>query len=81
MWHVRKNIKASERDIMLRKQQKRAARGKQTAFRVSGHTVDSKRISRFARRYSSALDGPQGDSKLSRAGRVSSPEPGIARTL
>jgi hypothetical protein len=36
---------------MLRKQQKRAAQGKQTAFRVNGQNVDSKRIARFVRRY------------------------------
>jgi hypothetical protein len=28
-WHVRKNIKAKEVHLMLRKQQKRAAQGKQ----------------------------------------------------
>jgi hypothetical protein len=36
---------------MIRKQQKRAARGKQTAFRVNGQEVDNKRIARFQRRY------------------------------
>ncbi|KAJ5404259.1 hypothetical protein N7509_004130 [Penicillium cosmopolitanum] len=50
-WHVRKNIKAKEVHLMIRKQQKRAARGKQTAFRVNGQEVDSKRIARFQRRY------------------------------
>lgn len=41
---------------MIRKQQKRAARGKQTAFRVGGQEVDSKRISRFVRRYGSSWE-------------------------
>ncbi|KAJ5999927.1 hypothetical protein N7481_000336 [Penicillium waksmanii] len=50
-WHVRKNIKAKEVHLMIRKQQKRAARGKQTAFRVNGQEVDNKRIARFQRRY------------------------------
>ncbi|KAJ6168047.1 hypothetical protein N7497_000890 [Penicillium chrysogenum] len=50
-WHVRRNIKAKEVHLMLRKQQKRAAQGKQTAFRVNGQNVDSKRIARFVRRY------------------------------
>jgi hypothetical protein len=50
-WRVRKNIKAKEVHLMLRKQQKRAAQGKQTAFRVNGQNVDSKRIARFVRRY------------------------------
>ncbi|OOF96372.1 hypothetical protein ASPCADRAFT_206560 [Aspergillus carbonarius ITEM 5010] len=55
-WHVRKNIKAKEVHVMIRKQQKRAARGKQTAFRVAGQEVDSKRISRFVRRYGSNME-------------------------
>lgn len=38
---------------MIRKKQKRAARGKQTAFRRSGQNVDPKRITRFVRRYGS----------------------------
>lgn len=41
---------------MLRKQQKRAARGKHTAFRVGGQEVDSKRIARFVRRYGDSWD-------------------------
>lgn len=41
---------------MIRKQQKRAARGKQTAFRVNGQEVDSKRIARFQRRYGDSWD-------------------------
>ncbi|KAE8148434.1 Clr5 domain-containing protein [Aspergillus avenaceus] len=56
-WHVRKNIKAKEVHVMIRKQQKRAARGKQTAFRVAGQEVDSKRIARFVRRYGTSWDG------------------------
>ena len=55
-WHIRKNIKAKEVHVMIRKQQKRAARGKQTAFRVGGQQVDSKRISRFLRRYGPSWD-------------------------
>ncbi|GMF77657.1 unnamed protein product [Aspergillus oryzae] len=41
---------------MIRKQQKRAARGKQTGFRVAGQEVDSKRIARFVRRYGTNWD-------------------------
>ncbi|KAL4890632.1 Clr5 domain-containing protein [Aspergillus ambiguus] len=55
-WHIRKNIKAKEVHVMIRKQQKRAARGKQTAFRVGGQEVDSKRIARFVRRYGTSWD-------------------------
>ncbi|KAH8429972.1 uncharacterized protein LDX57_007644 [Aspergillus melleus] len=55
---------------MIRKQQKRAARGKQTAFRVGGQEVDSKRIARFVRRY-----GTQWDSKPRDDHRQASPEP------
>ncbi|KOC15209.1 hypothetical protein AFLA70_68g003211 [Aspergillus flavus AF70] len=55
-WHVRKNIKAKEVHVMIRKQQKRAARGKQTGFRVAGQEVDSKRIARFVRRYGTNWD-------------------------
>ncbi|OOQ89876.1 hypothetical protein PEBR_08059 [Penicillium brasilianum] len=55
-WHVRKNIKAKEVHLMIRKQQKRAARGKQTAFRVNGQNVDPKRIARFVRRYGNSWD-------------------------
>ncbi|RAL13549.1 Clr5 domain-containing protein [Aspergillus homomorphus CBS 101889] len=50
-WNVRKNIKAKEVHIMLRKQQRRAAEGKRTAFRVAGQVIEPKRISRFVRRY------------------------------
>ncbi|PYH97793.1 hypothetical protein BO71DRAFT_101484 [Aspergillus ellipticus CBS 707.79] len=55
-WNVRKNIKAKEVHVMIRKQQKRAAHGKQTAFRLGGQDVDSKRISRFVRRYGTNLE-------------------------
>lgn len=44
---------------MIRKQQKRAARGKNTAFRVGGQEVDSKRIARFVRRYSSTWENEE----------------------
>lgn len=68
-------MKAGEQRIMLRKQQKRAARGKQTAFRVGGQNITPKRISRFARRSSSAWDSSShGDSRLTET-RQSSPEP------
>ncbi|KAJ5210057.1 hypothetical protein N7491_009869 [Penicillium cf. griseofulvum] len=59
-WHVRKNIKAKEVHLMLRKQQKRAAQGKQTAFRVNGQNVDPKRIARFVRRYGTSWDTNRG---------------------
>ncbi|GFF38654.1 hypothetical protein IFM46972_05619 [Aspergillus udagawae] len=68
-WHVRKNIKAKEVHVMIRKQQKRAARGKQTAFRVGGQEVDSKRIARFVRRYGASWDNSRNDSHRT------SPEP------
>ncbi|KAJ5114484.1 hypothetical protein NUU61_000243 [Penicillium alfredii] len=68
-WHVRKNIKAKEVHLMIRKQQKRAAQGKQTAFRVNGQDVDPKRIARFVRRYGSAWDDRGKDP------RQQSPEP------
>ncbi|KAL4802982.1 Clr5 domain-containing protein [Aspergillus unguis] len=55
-WNVRKNIKAKEVNIMIRKKDKRAARGKKTVFRVAGQKVDSKRIERFLRRYGPSLD-------------------------
>ncbi|KAJ5371858.1 hypothetical protein N7517_003864 [Penicillium concentricum] len=60
-WHVRKNIKAKEVHLMLRKQQKRAAQGKQTAFRVNGQNVDPKRIARFVRRYGTSWDTNRGN--------------------
>lgn len=66
-WHVRKNIKAKEVHIMIRKQQKRAAQGKRTAFRVGGQQVDSRRIARFIRRYRSSWNFSVSSS---------SPEPG-----
>lgn len=63
-WHVRKNIKAKEVHVMIRKQQKRAARGKQTGFRVGGQEVDSKRIARFVRRYGTHWDNkPRAESQ------------------
>ncbi|OJJ46094.1 hypothetical protein ASPZODRAFT_2052454 [Penicilliopsis zonata CBS 506.65] len=68
-WHVRKNIKAKEVQLMIRKQQKRAARGKQTAFRVGGQEVDSKRIQRFMRRYGPSWEVERRDPPLM------SPEP------
>lgn len=50
-WNVRKNIKAKEVNIMVRKQEKRATRGKKTVFRLAGQKVDTKRIARFQRRH------------------------------
>ncbi|KAL4752124.1 Clr5 domain-containing protein [Aspergillus terricola var. indicus] len=70
-WNIRKNIKAKEVKIMYRKQQKRAAIGKQTVFRVAGQKVDTKRIARFVRRYGTNIDNesrpiePSGDSGAS----------------
>ncbi|KAL2818144.1 Clr5 domain-containing protein [Aspergillus granulosus] len=58
-WNIRKNIKAKEVNVMIRKQAKRAARGKQTVFRVAGQKVDTKRIARFQRRYQGS--GPNWD--------------------
>lgn len=72
-WHIRKNIKAKEVQVMIRKQQKRAARGKQTAFRVGGQEVDSKRISRFLRRYGPSWEKSQNDPKS--PPQTNSPEP------
>ncbi|OJJ88765.1 uncharacterized protein ASPGLDRAFT_99718, partial [Aspergillus glaucus CBS 516.65] len=72
-WHIRKNIKAKEVQVMIRKQQKRAARGKQTAFRVGGQEVDSKRISRFLRRYGSSWENSRNDPKS--PPQTNSPEP------
>ncbi|PLB33959.1 Clr5 domain-containing protein [Aspergillus candidus] len=70
-WHVRKNIKAKDIKIMIRKQQKRAARGKQTAFRVNGQEVDQKRIARFARRKGTNWENHSRDNAAQ-----PSPEPG-----
>ncbi|CAL5867833.1 uncharacterized protein PFLUO_LOCUS2054 [Penicillium psychrofluorescens] len=50
-WNLRKNLKQKEVHVMLRKQKRRAAQGKQTAFRLHGQVVDKKRITRFGRRY------------------------------
>ena len=55
---------------MIRKQQKRAARGKETAFRVNGQDVDPKRIARFVRRY-----GRSWDHDRDRDAEDQSPEP------
>ncbi|KAJ5855823.1 uncharacterized protein N7529_009767 [Penicillium soppii] len=73
-WHVRKNIKAKEVHLMLRKQQKRAAQGKQTAFRVNGQNVDPKRIARFVRRYGTSWDTTRGKEPEPETG-PESPEP------
>ena len=55
---------------MIRKQKKRAARGKQTAFRRSGQEVDQKRIARFVRRYGSSWN-----QKRDKDAELQSPEP------
>jgi hypothetical protein len=55
---------------MIRKQKKRAARGKQTAFRRSGQEVDQKRIARFVRRYGSSWNP-----KRDKDAELQSPEP------
>lgn len=75
-WHIRKNIKAKEAQVMLRKQQKRAARGKQTAFRVNGQEVDAKRIARFARRHGTNWENHSRDNPIQ-----PSPEPGMSAGL
>ncbi|KAL4922988.1 Clr5 domain-containing protein [Aspergillus undulatus] len=49
-WGLRKNVKARELSIIVRKEQKRAARGKKTVFRVAGQEVDEKRIARYKRK-------------------------------
>lgn len=69
---MRKNIKAKEVHLMLRKQQKRAAQGKQTAFRVNGQNVDPKRIARFVRRYGTSWDTNRGKEPET---ETQSPEP------
>lgn len=58
---------------MIRKQQKRAARGKQTAFRVNGQEVDQKRIARFARRKGTNWENHSRDNAAQ-----PSPEPGMS---
>ncbi|KAL4902616.1 Clr5 domain-containing protein [Aspergillus multicolor] len=73
-WNVRKNIKNKEVKVMYRKQQKRAAIGKQTVFRVAGQKVDSKRIARFVRRYGPNFDTEPRSAEVSRDGEES-PEP------
>lgn len=55
---------------MIRKKQKRAARGKQTAFRRAGQNVDPKRITRFVRRY-----GSNWVNKRDKEAELQSPEP------
>ena len=59
---------------MIRKQQKRAARGKETAFRVNGQNVDPKRIARFVRRYGNSWDQDK-DQEKNRDVEDQSPEP------
>lgn len=63
---------------MIRKQQKRAARGKQTAFRVGGQEVDSKRIARFVRRYGTNWDKDHHPPRPEDPSN--SPEPGTSRS-
>ncbi|KAJ5183726.1 hypothetical protein N7492_001342 [Penicillium capsulatum] len=62
-WNIRKNIKAKEVHLMIRKKKKRAAKGKQTAFRVNGQDVDPKRIARFVRRYGSSWEHDEDQTK------------------
>lgn len=69
VWGVRKNIKAKEVQFMIRKQKKRATRGKRTAFRVGGQEVDSKRIARFISRYSSLWENEEDNSDNQEAGK------------
>lgn len=65
---------------MIRKQQKRAARGKETAFRVNGQNVDPKRIARFLRRYGETWD-QKGDRQRDRDAEDQSPEPSMFMIL
>lgn len=71
-WNVRKNIKAAEVQVMIRKKQKRAARGKQTAFRRAGQDVDPKKFTRFVRRY-----GTQWVKNRDKDAELQSPEPSM----
>lgn len=75
-WHIRKNIKASQVEVMVRKKHKRAARGKQTAFRVNGQDVDPKRIARFVRRY-----GASWEKQKDKEAEMRSPEPSASIAL
>ncbi|KAJ0414282.1 Clr5 domain-containing protein [Aspergillus carlsbadensis] len=77
-WNIRKNIKAKEVNVMIRKQAKRAARGKQTVFRVAGQKVDTKRIARFQRRYQNGTSWDAGHETPGRPVEPhrESPEPG-----
>ncbi|KAL3449001.1 Clr5 domain-containing protein [Aspergillus insuetus] len=81
-WNIRKNIKAKEVNVMIRKQAKRAARGKQTVFRVAGQKVDTKRIARFQRRYQNGTSWDAGHETPGRPVEPhrESPEPGAPFT-
>jgi hypothetical protein len=81
-WNIRKNIKAKEVNVMIRKQAKRAARGKQTVFRVAGQKVDTKRIARFQRRYQNGTSWDAGHETPGRPveSHRESPEPGAPFT-
>ncbi|KAJ6015356.1 hypothetical protein N7540_009947 [Penicillium herquei] len=69
-WNVRKNIKAAEVQVLIRKKAKRAARGKATAFRRAGQEVDQKRLTRFVRRYGHTWVKPRDKDE-----ELGSPEP------
>ncbi|KAJ5719898.1 hypothetical protein N7493_006776 [Penicillium malachiteum] len=71
-WNVRKNIKAAEVQVLIRKKAKRAARGKATAFRRAGQEVDQKRLTRFVRRYGHTWVKPRDKDE-----ELGSPEPKI----
>lgn len=58
---------------MLRKKQKRAARGKATAFRRAGQVVDKKRITRFVRRHPGDWATPR-----DKDAELQSPEPSMS---
>ncbi|KAA8642337.1 uncharacterized protein ATNIH1004_011281 [Aspergillus tanneri] len=66
-WHIRKNIKTKAVQSMIRKQQKRLAQGKQTAFRDS---IGSNRITGSISRY-----GTEWDKRPRDKYRAESPEP------
>lgn len=65
---------------MIRKKRKRAAKGKQTAFRVNGQDVDPKRIARFVRRYGSSWE-QEDDQTKEQTPEPSTSSPGLLAFL
>lgn len=63
---------------MIRKRDKRAARGKRTAFRIKGKPIAGKRLSRYIRRNGSALPGAaQDQAELGSPRTLTSPDSAI----